>query len=143
MVASRAIPVVNRDNGPMHPGPLRGDAPAIEASHLRGVEMSTIIVGQRRPPAVSRPFTGRARWAAAALLVTGAALQVVEFLLENPLSNNAARVADWGHHLTRVGLSESVGLVAVAFLLGGVAVMVALSRAASPRLAWTAGCLLV
>jgi hypothetical protein len=105
--------------------------------------MSTIIVEQRRPPAVARPFTGRGRWAAAALLVTGAALQVVEFLLSGPLNDTTARVAYWQQHLTQIGLSEAVGLLAVPFLLGWVAVTVALARVRSPRLAWTAGCAMV
>jgi hypothetical protein len=105
--------------------------------------MSTIIVEQRHPATAVSPFRGRARWAAAALLVTGALLQVVEFLLENPLDDSAARVDYWAQHLTRIGLSESVGLLAVPFLIGSFAVMVALARVRSPRLAWTAGCLLV
>jgi hypothetical protein len=104
--------------------------------------MSTIIVEKRPAPAVARQFTGRARWAAAALLVTGALLQVVEFLLENPLNDSAARVDYWAQHLTRIGLSESVGLLAVPFLIGSFAVMVALARVRSPRLAWTAGAFL-
>ena len=104
--------------------------------------MSTIIVEQRRP-APTTPFSGRARWAAATVLVTGALLQVVEFLLESPLDDSTARVAYWEQHLARIGLSESVGLLAVPFLLGGVAVMVALARVGSRRLAWTAGSFLV
>ena len=104
--------------------------------------MSTIIV-QQRTPTTSRPFAGRARWAAAGLLVTGAALQVAEFLLENPLDDIPARVAYWQQHMTRIGLSEAVGLLAVPFLLGAVAVQVALVRAASRRLAWVAGSFMV
>jgi hypothetical protein len=100
-------------------------------------------VEQRRPPAVAPPFTGRGRWVAAALLVTGAALQVVEFLLSGPLNDTTARVAYWQQHFTQIGLSEAVGLLAVPFLLGWVAVTVALARVRSPRLAWTAGCAMV
>jgi hypothetical protein len=77
------------------------------------------------------------------LLVVGAVFQVVEFVLEIPLTENTAGVAFWEQHLTRAGLSQAVGLLAVPFLLGGVAVMVAVARAWSARLAWTAGCLLV
>jgi hypothetical protein len=104
--------------------------------------MSTIIVEQRQPNTVASPFSGRVRWAAAALLVTGAVLQVAEFLLENPVNDTAARVAYWEQHLTRIGLSEAVGLLAVPFLIGAFAVMVALARVRSPRLAWTAACFL-
>jgi hypothetical protein len=101
--------------------------------------MSTVIVQQRRPDTTAHPFAGRARWFAASLLVTGALLQVVEFLLENPRADVPARVDYWSHHLARIGLSESVGLLAVPFLLGSFAVMVTLARGRSPRLAWTAG----
>jgi len=104
--------------------------------------MSTVIVEHRIRPATAHPITGRARWAAAALLVTGALLQVIEFLLERPAGTNAARVAYWSDHLTRIGLSESVGLLAVPFLIGGFAVSVALTRGRSPRLAWAAACFL-
>jgi hypothetical protein len=105
--------------------------------------MSTIIVEKRSAGILRSPFSGRARWVAAALLVTGALLQVVEFLLENPLNDVAARVDYWGQHLTRIGFSESVGLLAVPFLLGAVAVEVALARVASRRLAWVAGSFMV
>jgi hypothetical protein len=104
--------------------------------------MSTVIVQQRRPDTTAHPFAGRARWFAASLLVTGALLQVVEFLLENPRADVPARVDYWSHHLARIGLSESVGLLAVPFLLGSFAVMVTLARARSPRLAYTAGALM-
>jgi hypothetical protein len=42
---------------------------------------------------VSPVFTGRSRWLAATVLVIGPLLQLVDFLLENPLDDNAARVA--------------------------------------------------
>jgi hypothetical protein len=87
-------------------------------------------------------FHGRARWAAAAVLVAGGLLQVVEFALENAPDDNLARVQAWSEHLTRQGLSSGAGLLAVPFLLGGIAVLVALTRGRSPRLAWTAGGLL-
>jgi hypothetical protein len=104
--------------------------------------MSTVIVEHRNHPAMAYPITGRTRWAAATLLITGAALQVVEFLLENPKDDNTARVAYWAQHLTRIGVSESVGLLAVPFLIGGFAVAIALTRRRSPRLAWIAACFL-
>jgi hypothetical protein len=120
-------------------GLLRVEASRIEATRAEELDMSTIIVEQRRPPTVARPFSGRARWAAAALLVTGAALQVAEFLLAGPLNDTTARVAYWEQHLARIGVSMAVGLLAVPFLIGWVAVIVALARVRSPRLAWTAG----
>ncbi|HEY7273433.1 MAG TPA: hypothetical protein VH502_11925 [Actinoplanes sp.] len=103
--------------------------------------MSTVIVEHRTRP-TTHPFPGGTRWAAAALLVTGALLQVIEFLLERPAGGNAARVAYWSDHLTRIGISEAVGLLAVPFLIGGFAVSVALTRGRSPRLAWAAACFL-
>jgi hypothetical protein len=91
---------------------------------------------------VRRPFTGASRWLAAILVVTGALLQVVEFLLENPLDDNAARVAYWAEHASRIAASQAAGLLAIPFLIGGFGVMVALSRERSPRLAWTAAAFL-
>jgi hypothetical protein len=85
---------------------------------------------------------GVARWALAALFVVGTSLQAVEFVLENPLEDNAERVAYWADHTTRVAWSMAAGILAVPFLLGGFAVMVMLSRRTSPRLAWSAGVLL-
>jgi hypothetical protein len=104
--------------------------------------MSTVIVEHRSRPATTYPISGRTRWAAAALLITGALLQVIEFLLERPAGTNAARIDYWSEHLTRIGLSESVGLVAVPILIGGFAVSIALTRGRSPKLAWAAACFL-
>jgi hypothetical protein len=101
--------------------------------------MSTVILQQRRPDTSSHPFAGRTRWVAAALLVTGALLQVVEFLLDESVNDSAAHVDYWAHHLGPIGVSMSVGLAAVPFLIGSFAVMVALAWVRSPRLAWTAG----
>ena len=126
----------------MRSGCLPLDAPRMEAITHEEPELSTVIVQQRRPDAQTHPFAGRARWGAAALLVTGALLQVAEFLLEKPLDDTAARVDYWAQNLSRVGLSEAVGLLAVPFLIGSFAVMIALTRARSPRLAWTAGAFL-
>lgn len=100
---------------------------------------SQVVELKNSSPAVSPVFTGPARWAAAVVLIVGPLLQAVEFLLENAPDDNAARVAFWAEHPTRVGLSMASGLLAVPFLLGGIAVLVALTRARSPRLAWTAG----
>jgi hypothetical protein len=105
--------------------------------------LASIGIKSQDHPAVARQvFTGRARWAAAIVLVAGTLLQVVEFLLENPPDDNAARVALWAAHPTQVGLSMASGLLAVPFLLGGSAVLVALTRAYSPRLAWAGGVLM-
>jgi hypothetical protein len=123
-------------------GYLPLDAPRTEAITHEESELSTVIVQQRRPDVPTHPFAGRARWGAAALLVTGALLQVAEFLLENPPDDTAARVDSWAQNLSRVGLSEAVGLLAVPFLIGSFAVMIALARVRSPRLTWTAGAFL-
>ncbi|HWQ11611.1 MAG TPA: hypothetical protein VNL77_02360 [Roseiflexaceae bacterium] len=90
-------------------------------------------------PIVRPVFTGRSRWAAAVVLVTGTLLQVIEFLLGDAPDDNAARVAFWAEHPSRIDLSMVSGMLAVPFLIGGFAVLVALTRARSPRLAWTAG----
>ena len=97
------------------------------------------------PAAATRaevPFTGRGRWVAAVLLVTGTLLQLVEFVLENPIDDNEDRVAYWADHTTRVGISMAAGIAAVPFLIGGFGVLVALCRPFTPRLAWTAAALL-
>jgi len=97
---------------------------------------------ESRTPQVPIVFTGAARWVAAALLVIGPLLQVVEFLSENPSGDNAARVAYWAANPARIELAASSGLLAVPFLIGSFAVVVALTRATSPRLAWSAAALL-
>jgi hypothetical protein len=104
----------------------------------------TIIVEHRAPagppPAV---FSGPSRWVAAALVVVGAALQAVEFLLE-PIADPepAARVAWWLAHPERIELSKLAGFLAVPFLVGGFAVMVAMTRRHSRRLAAAAAVML-
>jgi hypothetical protein len=91
-----------------------------------------------------RPFTGRRiRWVVAAVVVLGPLLQLVEFALENPPDDNAARVATWVDQPARIGVSMAAGLLAIPFLLGGIAVLVALTRVHTARLAWAAGALLV
>jgi hypothetical protein len=101
--------------------------------------MSSVIVEPRSlPDKVHRPITGRSRWVAGGLLVTGGLLQVVEFLLESPPDDSAARVATWVVHPASFAWSNAAGLLAVPFLLAGVAVLVALTRPFSRRLAWVA-----
>lgn len=89
--------------------------------------------------AVPSVFSGSTRWAVAILLVMGPLLQAIEFLLESGEEENAARVAFWSEFPGRTGLSMASGLLAVPFLLGGVAVIVALTRTHSRRLAWLGG----
>jgi len=103
---------------------------------------SSVFEPERSAARVRHPFTGPARWVAAGLLVAGPLLQVIEFLLESPLDDTAARVAYWAAHPTRIGLSMAVGLLAVPFLIGEFAVLVALSRERARRLAWAAAALL-
>jgi hypothetical protein len=103
--------------------------------------MTTVVI---HPPATEAPLLrGRARWAAASLLVIGAGLQVAEFLLENPPESNTVRVAQWVADPGRVAASMSVGLLAVPFLLAGFLVLVAVVRQHSRRLAIAAGGLLI
>jgi hypothetical protein len=102
--------------------------------------MSSIHVELKNSdPAVKPVFSGPARWVAALVLVTGPLLQAVEFLLENEAGDAAARTAFWVAHPTQIGLAMASGLLAVPFLLGGSAVLVALTRACSRRLAWMGG----
>src|SRR5262245_55809802 len=105
--------------------------------------MSSLVVEPQIRAIATRPvFTDRSRWVAAALLVIGPLLGAVEFLLENPPDDNAMRVASWAANPGRIGLSMASGLLAVPFVLGGIAVLVALTRGSSPRLAWLAGTLM-
>jgi len=84
-------------------------------------------------------FTGRNRFVAAALVTVGAALQVVEFVLESAEHmSTRARLDWWTEHLDRLAWSQAAGLLAIPFLIGGFAVMVALSRRYSRRLAGVA-----
>jgi len=105
--------------------------------------MSSLVVEpQSRAVAVRPIFADRSRWMAAAILVIGPLFQAIEFLLESPPDDNATRVVSWAADPERIGLSMTSGLLAVPFLLGAVAVLVALTRGASPRLAWIAGTLM-
>jgi hypothetical protein len=85
---------------------------------------------------------GGARWLVASFYLLGTALQALEFVLENPVEDTSERVASWAEHSTRIGLSMTFGLLAVPFLIGGLAVLVTLSRRTSQRLAWVAAGLL-
>jgi hypothetical protein len=105
--------------------------------------MSSIVVTPKtRPEQGGSVFTATGRWVAAGVVVAGGLLQALEFLFESPNDDNAARLAYWSEHASRIGLSQACGLVAVAFLVGSIVVWVALTRGRSPRLAWTAGALL-
>jgi hypothetical protein len=97
----------------------------------------TVIIDT--PQSTSEPvFTGRGRWAAAALVTVGAALQVAEFVLESGAADPAARVAWWADHPERIQAAQVAGLLAIPFLIGGFAVIVALTRRTSRRLAMVA-----
>src|SRR4051794_26410640 len=105
--------------------------------------MSSITLEPQSRAAIVRPvFPDRSRWLAAILLVTGPLLQVVEFLLAGEAGDSATRVALWAANPDRFGLSHASGLLAVPFLVGAIAVLVALTRDRSPRLAWAAGALM-
>ncbi len=80
------------------------------------------------------PITGAGRWVAATLLVTGAALQVVEFVCEPPQKETAARLDWWVAHPDRMDWSQAAGLLAIPFLVGGFLVMARLARSHSRRL---------
>lgn len=81
-------------------------------------------------------FTGRSRFVAAALVTVGAALQVLEFVLESAgHESTTARLAWWADHPDRLAWSQAAGLLAIPFLIGGFAVMVALTRKHSSKLA--------
>jgi len=102
--------------------------------------MSAIAVEANNDSPIVQPvFTGTARWLVAIVLITGPLLQVIEFLLETGSDDNAARVSFWTAHPGQVGLSMDSGLLAVPFLLGGSATLVALTRARSRRLSWLGG----
>jgi hypothetical protein len=106
--------------------------------------MSSIVIERNPQGAANTPvFTGGSRWAAGALVVTGAALQVVEFALASSTDDNVARVADWVARPERAEASMAVGLLAVPFLLGGFVVMLSIARRHSRRLAVAAGACLI
>jgi hypothetical protein len=86
-------------------------------------------------------FRGGARFAAALILILGPLLQVIEFVLEYTPGDAASRVASWAAHPAQVEIAKTAGFLAVPFLLGGTAIFVALTQAASRRLALVAGAL--
>jgi len=102
--------------------------------------MSAIAVDPKYDSPIAPPvFVGATPWLAAIVLITGTLLQAIEFLLEAGSDDNAARVAFWAAHPAQVGLSMASGLLAVPFLLGGSAILVALTRASSRHLSWVGG----
>jgi hypothetical protein len=105
--------------------------------------MSSITINRKQPPTAGSPvYTGAARWVAATVLVTGAALQVAEFVLENPPDDNAARVAHWVAHPTATAASMALGLAAVPFLLAGFATVLRVTWVHSRRLSVVSGAFL-
>jgi hypothetical protein len=88
-------------------------------------------------------FKGSTRWGIAILLVMGPLLQAIEFVLKKGEQDTATRVAAWSAFPERLGLSMASGLLAIPFLLAGIAVIVALTRIHSRRLAWTGGAFMV
>jgi hypothetical protein len=106
--------------------------------------MSSITINHQQRRTFDAPvLTGAARWAAATVLVTGAALQVAEFALENPSDDNAVRVAHWVAHPTATAASMALGLAAVPFLLAGFAVVLRVAWVHSRRLSVVSGVFLV
>jgi hypothetical protein len=93
------------------------------------------VVVETATPTTQPVFHGRGRWAAAMLVTVGAALQVAEFLLEPGTDTTAARLDWWQEHGARLEASQTAGLLAIPFLIGGFAVMVALTRKTSRRVA--------
>src|SRR5438270_12393094 len=93
-------------------------------------------LAQTRTTVAPPVFAGAFRWVAAGVLVLGALLQVIEFLLQDA-SDGATRVASWAEQPARIEIAMAAGILAVPFLLGGIAVLVALTLQSSPRLAWT------
>lgn len=93
---------------------------------------------------LQHPFTGRVRWAVAATLVIGPLLQAVEFLIgTGPAgADPAARVAYWSQNEAAVGVSITVGLLAMPFLIGGFGALAVLAASDSRRLSWVAAALL-
>ena len=90
------------------------------------------------------PFTGRARWTAAAILIIGPLLQAVEFLIgtEPAGADPAARVNYWSQNEAAVGLSITAGLLATPFLIAGFGALAVLAASDSRRLSWAAAALL-
>lgn len=105
--------------------------------------MSSVIVEPKATPDPKPVFFGRARWAAAVVLIAGSLLQFGQFILEAPKDEPAERIDYWMEHSARVEWSMSLGLVAIALLIGTFAALIALTKDRSPRLAWTGGVLLI
>ena len=105
--------------------------------------MSTIVIERKSVEQdEGRVFSGAGRWAAAGLLVTGAVLQLAEFMLSSSSDESSARVDYWLAHPTATNWSMALGLLAVPFLIGGFAVLVTITMRHSRRLALAAAVLL-
>ena len=90
-----AVPARSRDGGPMRLGHRRSDAVHTFTSR-KGFPVTSIVIERKQSEFTSSPVSsGAVRWVAAALFVIGAGLQVLEFLFENPPSDNSERVANW------------------------------------------------
>lgn len=96
--------------------------------------MSAVVVETAAPPV--------SRWALSVLPLTGAALQLAEFLLEPPADGPSERVANWVAHPDRTGISMAVGMIAIPLLIGGFVALARLTAERSRILAWTAFALL-
>jgi hypothetical protein len=104
--------------------------------------MTVHIDARPLTPDAAHPFTGWSRWLAASAFLTGAALQLAEFVLEPENDDKAQRLDWWTHHATRMDWSQATGILAIAFLLAGIAMMWQLGRVDSPRIATTAAIVL-
>lgn len=88
-----------------------------------------------------------ARWAAplraatAGAFVLSSGLLLLGDVLDPPSSSDY--VADMAAHPDRSGIAIAISLIAVPFLVATVVAWTALSRAASPRVAWSGGALMV
>ncbi len=96
-------------------------------------------------PGAARPRAGRPAGGVllAVVLVVGPLLQILQMALEPGHEGVEERVAYWVGHETRIGLAMAAGVVAVPFLIGGVLILVRMTKQRMPRLSVTAGCLLV
>lgn len=105
--------------------------------------MTTAFVPSVQPAAPQPSSRTAGRMLLVLVLVVGPLLQVVQMTLEPRHGGVDERVAYWVEHETRIGLAMAAGIVAVPFLIGGVLVLVRMTKQRSPRLSITAGCLMV
>lgn len=91
--------------------------------------MTVIVdVPAERAAVPPHPLTGSVRWLAAAMLVAGGSLQLLEFLLEPAFASSEDRVDWWLAHGTQLELSQTFGILAIPFMLGGFWVVHVLGR---------------